>query len=235
MLPITSVYPCRAEEARASSRRPAQPWMAIVPQKSLSRAKSRLDLPDVARWRVARAMLVDTVFALGQVKGLDRVIIAWEDPDDVSWMPVMPRVVHHVVPGSDLNGAISTVEEQVAAEVPQSGRLVVPGDLPACSSVQMDELVAQVAQVARSFLRDAHGAGTTVLAARDNTLLSPQYGRSSARQHLSTGAHPLDAARFPSVTRDVDTMTDLYAALRLGVGRATRTVTRDLGLSLPPG
>jgi 2-phospho-L-lactate guanylyltransferase len=208
-----------------------EPWVAIVPQKRLADAKSRLDLPAGDRRLLAAAMLEDTVTALSRVEQLHLVIIAWEDPTDRPRQRLPDKVVHVAVARTDLNGAISKVEQQLTESLPRSGRLVVPGDLPACSHDQVADLIAQAAVVPRSFLRDIPGSGTTILAAHGTTRLSPRYGRGSASEHAASGAQPLDPGPFSSLSRDVDTLADLQAALRLYVGPATLSVARALNLS----
>jgi 2-phospho-L-lactate guanylyltransferase len=217
--------------SRSAPGRASLPWVAIVPQKSLAQAKSRLDLPDPARRRVAEAMLRDTVSSLSQVDCLQLVVVAWEDPADRNILPTTQKVLNVVVPFPGLNGAITTVEERLPEWTSGSNRIVFPGDLPGCNRQQVSRLLDLARGSARSFLRDAEGVGTTVLTACGDAPLSPQYGRRSARNHLVSGARPLVPEHFPSLARDVDTLTDLAVALRLGVGPATLVAASDLGLT----
>lgn len=154
----------------------ARPWVAIVPQKRLSLAKSRLELPTGDRRRLAAAMLEDTLVALSQVEPLQHVVVAWEDLADARTLRLPSQVVNVGVPGLNLNGAIATVDRRVKEWFPHSNRMVVPGDLPACSGRDVSALVGAASGTGRYFLMDAHGSGTTVLIARGDVALGPAYG-----------------------------------------------------------
>ena len=74
--------------------------------------------------------------------------------------------------------------------------------------------------LARSFVTDAAGTGTVLLAAPPGAVLEPCFGAGSAAAHEASGAVPLNGA-WPSLRRDVDTLADLAEAFRLGVGPRT--------------
>jgi len=95
------------------------------------------------------------------------------------------------------------------------------------------------AGLARSFVADASGIGTTMLIARDCNL-EPHFSGHSAAEHAASGATPLLSGNVGEVAearRDVDTEADLVDAYRLGLGSATRSLfdpTRThLGRYLP--
>ena len=65
--------------------------------------------------------------------------------------------------------------------------------------------------------------GTTLRLAAPGRRLDPHVGGASAAAHRESGAVVLPGVR-PGLRRDVDTVTDLDEAVRLGVGAWTRAV-----------
>ena len=76
----------------------------------------------------------------------------------------------------------------------------------------------------RSFVADADGTGTTLLAALPGVALDPQFGSGSAAAHELAGHVRLAVVATSTVRRDVDVPDDLVEVQRLGVGPATRAV-----------
>jgi 2-phospho-L-lactate/phosphoenolpyruvate guanylyltransferase len=75
---------------------------------------------------------------------------------------------------------------------------------------------------------DADGRGTTVYLSAPGALFDPAFGVHSLAVHLRAGAREFVEADVPSVRRDVDTISDLRAALELGVGRQTAALVDRL-------
>lgn len=192
----------------------------VVPVKRLAMAKSRLR-PDVpAKWhgRLVLALVLDTVTAAGAAAEVAGVAVVTDDPQ------VTTAVQHLGVqmlpdPGTGLNPAVA----QGAEQFEDRPVAVLTGDLPA---VRPEEITAALAAAAASpdtmsFVPDASGTGTTLLAAPAGVQLRPQFGAESADRHAATGAQRL-AGDWPGLRRDVDTAADLAAAAQLGLGRHTR-------------
>jgi 2-phospho-L-lactate guanylyltransferase len=132
--------------------------------------------------------------------------------------------------------AVRTVGARVVADRPRAGlneafaygASLAPGwtaaltaDLPALRPIELAAALRAAAQrPGRSFVADAPGSGTVLLAASPGMLLEPRFGPGSAAAHAASGARRL-AGRWPTVRRDVDTPADLAAAVELGVGRYT--------------
>jgi 2-phospho-L-lactate guanylyltransferase len=150
------------------------------------------------------------------------------------------------VPESGLNPALA----YAAAQVRRSGAIglepgvaAIAADLPALRPEELTDalrLADAVARehspvgLARSFVADAAGTGTVLLAAPPGALLEPCFGVGSARAHLASGAVPLDGA-WLGLRRDVDTPADLAEAFVLGVGPRTAAATHGhQGTQLPP-
>ena len=123
-------------------------------------------------------------------------------------------------PAAGLNAAF-THGARRNGTVRSVGVAALAADLPA---LRPEELAAALDAATRagtrSYVPDADGTGTVLLAARAGTDLNPRFGPGSAAAHARSGALPL-AGDWPGLRRDVDTPADLAAALGLGVGRYT--------------
>lgn len=94
----------------------------------------------------------------------------------------------------------------------------------------------------RSFLADAAGIGTTLLAAAPGAPFTPRFGGPSRARHAAAGAVELAPGAVPGVRRDVDTPADLRAARELGPGphtsaalAALREAAAPRASTAPPG
>jgi 2-phospho-L-lactate/phosphoenolpyruvate guanylyltransferase len=108
-------------------------------------------------------------------------------------------------------------------------RAVLAGDLPALRPSQLDAAL-DAAFAERSFVADAAGTGTVLLAAPPGQPLDPRFGIGSATAHEQSGARPL-TGDWPGLRQDVDTPADLATVMALGAGRHTCALLRDLGLT----
>jgi len=126
-------------------------------------------------------------------------------------------------PDRGLNPAL----EHGARAAGGSAVAALSSDLPA---VRPEELAAALTAAggtaARCFVADAHGTGTTLLTAV-GTELGPRFGAGSAEAHRASGARAL-TGDWPGLVRDVDTASDLRAALGVGVGPRTAALIARL-------
>lgn len=198
--------------------------------KSLPEAKSRL-LPAsadaAAHARLVEAIRADTLAAARAADGVARVLL-------VADRPGVPDALVQIRSG--LNAALSEAAEHAIRRWPANGVAALVGDLPALRPAELAAALAAAAGHPQSFVPDATGTGTTLLAAVPGTLLRPAFGLDSAARHAAWAAR-LDAA--PGLRHDVDTATDLAAAAGLGLGPATAAaVTADAAViasSTSPG
>src|SRR2546421_4211664 len=137
---------------------------AILPIKSFAQAKQRLrhELAPHDRRALVEAMFADALVALGRVTGLERIVVVSGD-----------RVAQRIAGGY---GA-SVVEDderghntaalrgiRVVVEDAIERALLVPGDCPLLSSVDLDELLNHPAdERAALIVPDRHGTGTNAL------------------------------------------------------------------------
>lgn len=89
---------------------------------------------------------------------------------------------------------------------------MLPADLPALWTEELSQALEMATQ--RSFVPDAEGTGTVLLAAPFGDL-DPHFGTDSAAAHELSGAVRLECD-WPGLRRDVDTAADLAAVRALG-------------------
>jgi 2-phospho-L-lactate/phosphoenolpyruvate guanylyltransferase len=208
----------------------------IIAIKRLNAAKTRLapmfdGLAPGAREELVLAMLADTITAAAAVPAVHTITVV--TPDAVAadaarahgaQVLMDPTPVGHVDP---LNTALRAAEAAIRSQ--SANVAVLQGDLPALQSRELAQALGAARAHARSFVSDRHGTGTAALFAFD-VPLDPDFGLNSARRHTDSGAVELTRP-WPGLRCDIDTQDDLTAALRLGVGIATKRAVG--GLPMP--
>jgi 2-phospho-L-lactate guanylyltransferase len=222
-------------------------WTVIIPVKHLRDAKSRLrgSLPGTGlgggpeglgggndHEALVLAMAMDTVSAALASPVVGRVVVVTGDPmaDEVA-RSVGAEVIADV-PDAGLNPALAYAAAMLrpkGASIP--GVVALAADLPALragdltGALRAAEAVASSRSTAvRTFVSDAAGTGTVLLAASPDAGLEPCFGQGSAAAHAASGAVEL-TGDWPTLRRDVDTAADLADAIRLGVGPRTAAMT----------
>jgi 2-phospho-L-lactate guanylyltransferase len=187
-------------------------WTVVVPIRAMPSAKTRLarDLTSEQHALLVEAIRADTLATVHAADRVARVVIVADKAG-----PDVALVQHS--PG--LNGALRDAWEFAIERWPDDGVVALVGDLPALRAAELTAALVQAAELSRSFVADADGTGTTLLAATGRTPLDPHFGPGSAGRHAASGATPLDAD--PGLRQDVDTVDDLATALALGVGERT--------------
>jgi 2-phospho-L-lactate/phosphoenolpyruvate guanylyltransferase len=212
-------------------------WTAVIPVKRLSAAKSRLRgaVPAARHADLALAMVRDTAAAVLAGTAVAELLVVTDDPAVAAAVGGMGARVVPDRAGADLNAAMRFGADEVAGLT--RFRAVLAGDLPALRPAQLDAALEAALQAERSvagrrsFVADAAGSGTVLLAAPPGEPLEPRFGLGSANAHASSGAAAL-AGDWPGLRQDVDTPADLATVLELGPGPHTRALLRDLGLTL---
>jgi 2-phospho-L-lactate guanylyltransferase len=123
-----------------------------------------------------------------------------------------------------LNAALRTAEMYVRETTVDVA--VLQGDLPALQPRELAQALSAARANERSFVSDRHGTGTAALFAF-GVPLDPRFGPESTRRHEDSGAVAL-TRDWPGLRCDIDTPDDLAAALRLGVGIATKQTVADI-------
>jgi len=211
----------------------------IVPVKRLAHAKSRLrdgfgpeQGGGPAHEELVLAMVLDTVAAALSSPVVGRVVVISPDPAPGEEATLLGAETLPDVPDAGLNPALAyaaTHVRRTSTGGTEPGVAALTADLPALREAELTEALRHAEQaagslgpraLARSFVADAAGTGTVLLAAPPGAALEPCFGPDSAAAHEASGAVRLNGA-WPSLRRDVDTPADLAEALVLGVGPRT--------------
>lgn len=194
----------------------SQTFALLVPVKTLTLAKSRLDVTGRAgREPMMRAFALDAITAASRAASVDRVYVVTDEPGfEVGGAACLPDEGD-----GDLNAALHHASLRVRLLAPTLGVAAMCADLPCLVAGELDAALG-VGKGPRWFVADADGSGTTLLAAGPGVNLDPHFGAGSARRHEDSGAVPV-RADLPTLRMDVDTEADLARATRLGVGPHT--------------
>jgi 2-phospho-L-lactate guanylyltransferase len=207
-------------------------WQVLIPIRGSTVGKSRLrhsGIGEREHSQLVRAIQYDALHALAHARAeaaadVDATeLIAGIHVVSGAGLPALPAGIE-LLPdrGSGLNSALSAAAEDLRARYPHSALLAVVGDLPSLRPADVRAVLEQAGALDRSFVPDAGGQGTTMLAAAGGTALEPLFGADSAARHRASGAIELTAA--PSARTDVDTISDLARCVELGVGPRTAAV-----------
>jgi 2-phospho-L-lactate guanylyltransferase len=193
-------------------------WVILVPIKRFETGKTRFDAR-IDRTALAEALARDTLEAVSGSAHVRMLLVMTDDPslvDDLR-LPVAVTVRLQRVPG--LNNAIADGLRFAQESWPDWGQAVLLGDLPALTSEDLERTLELAEELPLGIVPDTQGTGTVMITAQPGVPLLPAFGVGSAQRHRDLG-HTL--LRAPErMRRDVDTMEDLEAAVRLGVGRHT--------------
>ncbi len=221
--------------------------VAVLAVKRLGDAKSRLvstmsddaSLSPAQRERLRAdpgafvlAMLADTIATLHEAGIRDVVVVT---PDHRVRERAQQLAAHVVDEPSavagDLNAAYALGAATARTRWPAHRQvLIVQADLPAAQPSSLREIVDAAVERGESMVTDRAGTGTSLLLRPMTAHELPRFGPDSAAAHRAAGVVELDPEHllWPDVRTDVDTVGDLIAALRLGVGEHTRSVLGDV-------
>jgi 2-phospho-L-lactate guanylyltransferase len=211
-------------------------WTLVMPVKPLGEAKTRLRgaLPEVRHERLVLALALDTVAAARECA---EVYLVCDDPTVGREAAALGARVLPDRPRAGLNAALAFGAAHAYRDDPGGGEggregnrrvAALAADLPALRPADLAAaLTAAAAEPGRSYVADAAGTGTTLLAAGSGRELDPRFGPGSAAAHAASGARPL-TGDWATLRRDVDTDEDLAAAARLGLGPRTARLLRPL-------
>ena len=204
-------------------------WSVVVPAKRLDVAKTRLrpltagrDDAGAAHRELVLALLADTVAAAVACPAVGTVVVVTDEPAAADVVRGLGAGTVPDEPDRGLNPAL----EHGAGSAPGTAVAALSSDLPSLRPSELAAALDAASGLARGFVADAEGTGTTLLTAV-GTDLRPAFGPGSAEAHLSGGAVALTGP-WPGLVRDVDTEADLRAALLLGAGPRTTALVAHL-------
>jgi 2-phospho-L-lactate/phosphoenolpyruvate guanylyltransferase len=183
---------------------------AIVPQKALSAAKSRLGgaLPRAARMELSMILLRRVCGVLRAAPGVEGIAIMTPDPA-VAARAAGWGVSAFPDAGPDLNTALQRSIETAAR---CHAVLVVAGDLPFVTPADVAALLAAAAPGRLVVAPSKEGTGTNAVVVPPGLAFQPAYGAGSLAAHRR-GARALRyeviEVRRPGLAFDVDSEIDL--------------------------
>ncbi len=190
------------------------PTLAILPIKNFAEAKQRLseELTPGPRRALAEAMFSDVLVALRRAKTVDDILVV---SGDRGAQRIAGGNGAMVIEDDEERGhnAAATIGIRMAVDEGVDRVLLVPGDCPLMSPVELDELLGrQAAPRSVLIIPDRHGTGTNALVLRPADALAPSFGPDSCQRHAANAdvadiAHEIVAV--PSLALDVDTPDDL--------------------------
>ena len=189
---------------------------ALLPVKSLHNAKKRLTgfLSADQREKLARILYRQTLGALRQAEGIDRVIVVTNDSD----------VAEHARSSGIL---VFEENEQVSHSVSADAAclraiklgattvLLVPIDVPLVTPADFSRLAA-AARPGVVLVPSADGTGTNAMARTPPDVIESRFGPGSCRAHLDQARLknvPADILRLPGLMFDIDTPKDVAELL----------------------
>ena len=182
------------------------PWTLIVPVKGTPQAKSRLGDQRVG---LALAIALDTVGAARAANGVRELLVVTTGAVAASFEALGARVVLD----SD-GGLAAAIDAGLALADGGIGSAVLLGDVPALRPEELASALAAAAGHPLSFVADAEGTGTVLVAAGPGHPHRLAFGPGSAAAHRGNGYVEL-VGDWPGLRRDVDLPEHLHA-LELG-------------------
>jgi 2-phospho-L-lactate guanylyltransferase len=202
---------------RLSGRRHAN-W-ALIPVKSLDRAKSRLApvLNASERRVLAVLMLQDVLEQAIQCPLVEHIAVVTADTDIAGMLRKWPvRVIDEQQPRGQSRAVRYACDRLAAAGA--SSVVVLSADIPTALASEVGELL-QAATRSPSVVvaTDRHGTGSNGLALSPPTAIHPCFGHNSLRRHHESAARngvPVATLRLRGLALDIDDPSDLMLLLQ---------------------
>jgi 2-phospho-L-lactate/phosphoenolpyruvate guanylyltransferase len=179
-------------------------WTAVVPLKQTDAVKSRLGdvLPVDARTDLVESMVRHVLGVLRCVPEVGRIVLL---------------TTHHPLwwDGEWADDGAASLNDALANWRASDGTgpiVVMHGDLPYLSSMDVQALLDAATQAGAAMATDTHGTGTNALAIADARPFTFQFGPGSRKAHAAAGQ--LICLDRPGLARDIDTPADLAALIQ---------------------
>ncbi len=204
--------------------------IAVLPMKSLDRAKSRLSgaVAHGHRRALAEAMYSDVLVAARRTPSLKHVVVVTADHTAARIAGEHDAIVVDDTAGSHSDAAMLGIAQARALEATRV--LLIPGDCPLLDPAEIEALLAfEVPARSALIVADRHGTGTNALLLTPPDALTPAFGEGSRQRHLELATAQGTAAEVvevPTLALDVDTPEDfqqLRVTLEATRGRAANT------------
>jgi 2-phospho-L-lactate guanylyltransferase len=185
---------------------------AILPVKNPQNAKQRLTgfLAVEQREALARMLYRQTLAALCQAEGIDRVVVATSDPDIADHARQSGALVFEE--NEQVSHSVSADAACLRAmEMGASTVLLVPIDVPTVTPADFTRLAAS-ARPGLIVVPSSDGTGTNALVRTPPNCIQSRFGPGSFRAHLDQARSkglPADVLRLPGLMFDIDTPEDV--------------------------
>ena len=210
---------------------------AIVPSKTLGRAKTRLAsmLEPEERRTLSLSMLRDVLTALLGTRMIDRVVVVTQDN-------MVACAAYSMGAGVLLDGGKghnAALEEAIVHCQSQgaSAALIVSADLPLLRSATIEQMVARALEHPSprlALLAPSHeGTGTNAMLQRPPGVLPLRFGPNSLQLHQQVAEEqqvPVELAQSTDLGLDIDTPADLLDFARIAVPGHTQAALTKMQL-----
>lgn len=198
-------------------------WTAIIPIRSFTAGKTRLRIPSVDTRSIIEAFTDDVILACTRCPQISRTVVVSPDPEVLDHAGERGCQVLAEGAATGINEAILEARSEVSGPV-----IAILGDTPCITSSTLTMVLSQAHDHDVSFVSDTSGVGSTMWCAQSDSSATPHFGHHSRAEHRAHGAVELGARNaspeWARARRDVDTDIDLWDAIRLGTGPASRTL-----------
>jgi len=189
---------------------------ALLPVKSPQNAKQRLNgfLPAAQRETLARLMFEQTIAALCQAGGIDRVVVVTSDTQIARHARSLGALVFEETEQSS-HSASADAACLRAIELGATTAVLVPIDVPLVTPADFEQLAATT-RPGLVIVPSADGTGTNALVRTPPDVIQSRFGPGSFRAHLdqarSKGVEA-DVLCLPGLMFDIDTPEDVAELL----------------------
>lgn len=195
-------------------------WTAVVPIRSFSSGKTRLDVPTIANESLIEAFAADVIEACRTCPLIARVIVVSPDSKVLTRARELGADVLSEDTPVGINEAIMSARRFAGGPA-----AAILGDTPCLTAEVLVAVLTEAARHEVCFVADASGVGSTMWCVRSASTATPHFGHHSRAEHRASGAIELGVGRASNLwaraRRDVDTDVDLWDARRIGLGRAS--------------
>jgi 2-phospho-L-lactate guanylyltransferase len=196
--------------------------LAILPIKSFDEAKQRLgpSLDHALRRLLVEAMVADVLIALRRARSVAATVAVSSDEAAQRIAGAYGATLLYDDGGGHNGAAMKGIRHAVAHGFERA--LLVPGDCPALSPDDVDELLRHPARDPCALVvPDRHGTGTNALVLAPPDTLEPGFGPDSCERHVdraTAAGVQCEVIDVPSLALDVDTPDDLEALRQMLAG-----------------
>jgi 2-phospho-L-lactate/phosphoenolpyruvate guanylyltransferase len=190
-------------------------YVVLLPVKPPGRGKSRLG--DLPRDVLATAFAMDTASACLAAPSVRQVLVVTDDAGLAGTLSTLGCASIPDADGAsnDLNASLHLAAVEAARRWPDLVPVAICADLPCLTPDELEAALAQKPARPR-FVADATGHGTTLYTAPLEEF-APAFGFRSAALHAVAGTWSVEG-ELAGLRHDVDDVTDLRAAVHLGLG-----------------